>query len=70
MIVTACFRLVLSLEIQQQQEQEERVPDGHGRSFGSLPWQKGCLIVMVDPDLGHGKKTLGLYVFQSLKQET
>jgi hypothetical protein len=28
---------------QQQEEQEEdakRVPDGHGRSFGSWPWQK------------------------------
>ena len=39
--VAACFHLVSPLEIQQQeQQQKERVPDGHGRSFGSWPWQK------------------------------
>ena len=27
-------------EQEQQQEDAKRVPDGHGRSFGSWPWQK------------------------------
>ena len=25
---------------------KKRVTDGHGRSFGSWPWKKGCLMVM------------------------
>ena len=25
---------------EQQQEDAKRLPDGHGRSFGSGPWQK------------------------------
>ena len=43
MQVAACFRLVSLLDSQQQQQEEDhakRVPDGHGRSFGSSPWQK------------------------------
>ena len=43
MQVAACFRLVSLLDSQQQQQEEDhakRVPDGHGRSFGPLPWQK------------------------------
>ena len=52
--MAACFRLVSPLKIPQE---EKRVSDGHGRSFGSWPWQKGCLMVMADPsDHGHGKK--------------
>ena len=40
----------------QQQQGPERVREGHGQSFGSWPWQKGCLMVMADPsDLGPGK---------------
>ena len=40
--VAACFRLVSPLDSQQHQQQEhaKRVPDGHGQSFGSWPWQK------------------------------
>ena len=39
------------------QQQAKRVPAGHGRSYGSWPWQKRCLMVMADPsDLGQGKK--------------
>ena len=41
--VAACFCLVSPLKIQEQQQeqqQQEMVPYGHGRSFGSLPWQK------------------------------
>ena len=46
MHVAACFRLMSLLDFEEQEEQEEeqedvkRVPDGHGRSFGSRPWQK------------------------------
>ena len=44
MHVAACFRLVSPLKLQEEEEEEEedakRVPDGHGRSFGSWPWQK------------------------------
>ena len=41
MHVAACFRLVSPLDFQEQeQEHAKRVPDGHGRSFGSWPWQK------------------------------
>ena len=43
MHVAACFRFVSPIDFQQQEEEEEhakRVPDGHGRSFGSWPWQK------------------------------
>ena len=31
--------------IPQEEEEEDakRVPDGHGRSFGSGPWQKGIM---------------------------
>ena len=39
MHVAACFRLVSQMDLQQQ-EKAKRVPDGHGRSFGSRPWQK------------------------------
>ena len=28
-----------------QEEDAKRVPDGHGRSFGSWPWQKRCSVV-------------------------
>ena len=35
----------------------KRMPNGHGPSFGSWPWQKECLKVMADSsDLGNGKK--------------
>ena len=41
MHVAACVRLVSPLDFQQEQQQQaKRVPDGHGRSFGSWPWQK------------------------------
>ena len=41
MHVAACFRLVSLLDYQQQEKEDaKRVPDGHGRSFGSVPWQK------------------------------
>jgi hypothetical protein len=35
-------RVTLEIQEQQQEEEEEkkRVTDGHGRSFGSWPWQK------------------------------
>ena len=64
MHVAACFRLVSPLDFQKQ-EHAKRVPDGHGRSFGSWPWQKGCLMVMANPsDLGHGKKKENyMYIF-------
>ena len=43
--MTACFRLVSPLEIQQQEEQQQQ--------------EKECLMVMAHPlDLGHGKKSL------------
>ena len=50
MHLAACLRLVSPLEIQQQQEQQqqhEKVPDGHGRSFGTWPWQKYQLNLLV-----------------------
>ena len=45
MHVAACFRFASPLDFQEQEEEQEeehakRVPDGHGRSFGSWPWQK------------------------------
>ena len=52
--VAACFRLVSPLDFQQQQEEDaKRVPDGHGQSFGSWPWQKllGFLIVALPKTL-------------------
>ena len=46
----------------------KRVPDGHGRSFGSWPWQKGCLMVMADPsDLGHGNNRAWLGLRAGIK---
>ena len=34
-------RLIPQQQVEQQEEQNaKRVPDGHGRSFGSGPWQK------------------------------
>ena len=43
--VLCMWQLVFALRhrlIHQQEEQQhaKRVPDGHGRSFGSWPWQK------------------------------
>ena len=44
MHVAACFRLVSPLDFQEKEQEQEQdakwVPDGHGRSFGSRPWQK------------------------------
>ena len=37
--MTACLRLASLLEIPHEQ-QPKKVPDGHGRSYGSGPWQK------------------------------
>ena len=60
MHVPACFRLVSPLDFQEEVQEEKqedaiRLPDGHGQSFGSWPWKKGCMMVMADPsDLGHG----------------
>ena len=37
------FSLSVTLDLQEEEQVEEdakRVPDGHGRSFGSRPWQK------------------------------
>ena len=47
--MAACFCLVSPLDSEEQPP--ERVRDGHGRSFGSWPWQKGFFIVLlcVDP---------------------
>ena len=43
--VVACFRLMSPLDIpiqynNIQEQQAKRVPDGHGRSYGSWPWQE------------------------------
>ena len=45
--VVACFCLVSPHDSQQQEKQAKMVPDGHGRSYGSGPWQKGvgCSLV-------------------------
>ena len=41
MHVAACFCLVSLLKFQEEEEEDaKRGPDGHGRSFGSRPWQK------------------------------
>ena len=40
MHVAACFRLVSPLDFHQEEEDAKKVSDGHGRSFGSWPWQK------------------------------
>ena len=37
--VLACFRLMSPLDIPIQEQQANRVPDDHGRFFGSWPWQ-------------------------------
>ena len=48
-----CGSLLLSWSLcdlhQQQEEQGKRVPDGHGWSFGSWPWQKGPQIIWIGP---------------------
>jgi hypothetical protein len=44
LVFASRHRLIPQQEQQEQQEQDaKRVPDGHGRSFGSGPWQKNIL---------------------------
>jgi hypothetical protein len=42
LVFASRHRLIPQQEEEQQEEQEDakRVADGHGRSFGSGPWQK------------------------------
>ena len=42
-LVFASGHRLIHQEEEQQQEDAERVPDGHDRSFGSWPLQKTCL---------------------------
>ena len=56
------LRLVSPLDSrQQQQEQPEGVRDGHGRSFGSCPWQKQDFAFQAKD---HGKKSFEIWVTQ------
>ena len=52
MHVVACIRLVSPLDSQQQQH-GKRVPDGHGRSFGSWLWQKNAKGTLTYIDKGY-----------------
>ena len=39
-------------EQQEEQEDAKRVPDGHGRSFGSGPWQKQIPLLLILDNFG------------------
>ena len=39
-LVFASRHRLIPQQQQEEQEHDKRVPDGHGRSLGSWPWQK------------------------------
>ena len=53
LVFTSRHRLIPQQE-EEQQEDAKRVPDGHGRSFGSGPWQKQAV------NFNFGSKTFNL----------
>ena len=40
LVFASCHRLISQQDKTRQQQQAKRVPDGHGGSYGSWPWQK------------------------------